>query len=79
MTIKVIKDETIELTIIVKGDVNGDGEVDITDLVKIRQKIQKIDLFDEKQNKAGDINGDNEVDITDLVKIRRYIQKLETW
>ena len=90
MILKVTKEDTpdkiIQLTTIVIGDVNGDGIVDITDLVKIRQQIQqifntneKVKPFDEKQNKSGDINEDLFIDITDLVKIRRYVQKLETW
>ena len=86
MTIKVTKEGNtdINLTIILTGDVNSDGIVDITDLVKVRQQIQqlfdideKVTRFDEKQNKAGDINEDLFIDITDLVKIRRYIQEMD--
>lgn len=86
MTIKVTKEGNtdISLTVIVTGDVNSDGIVDITDLVKVRQQIQqlfdidgKVTKFDEKQNKAGDINEDLFIDITDLVKIRRYIQQID--
>ena len=84
--VKVTKEGSanIILTIIVTGDVNEDGILDITDLVKIRQQIQRLFEVDEKvtkfngiQDKAGDINEDLLIDITDLVKIRRYIQKME--
>ena len=88
MKIKVTKEETtktIELSIAVTGDLNGDGEADITDLVIVRRHIQKLEQINNiLLFKAGNINEDkneetnkDEVDITDLVQIRRHIQKLE--
>ena len=69
--------ETIKLTIGVTGDLDGNGESDITDLVKVRRHIQEIELQTGIFAKAGDINEDNSIDITDLVKIRRHIQEIE--
>lgn len=52
--------EVVELTRIV-GDVNGDGAVNIADLVLVANSIGKAD------NTAADVNGDGVVNIADLV------------
>ena len=46
------------------GDINEDGEVDVTDVVEL------IDMVLAGSNDpAGDINGDGEVDVTDIVEL----------
>ena len=46
------------------GDINGDGEVDVTDVVEL------IDMVLTSSNDPiGDINGDGEVDVTDVVEL----------
>lgn len=70
-------DEKIELTIAVKGDIDGNGEIDITDLVNVRKHIQEVKNVEGIYFIAGDINEDNSLDITDLVKIRKHIQEVE--
>lgn len=69
--------KTIRLEIGVTGDLDGNGESDITDLVKVRRNIQGIETHTGIYAKAGDINEDNSIDITDLVRIRRHIQEIE--
>ena len=69
--------KTIKLTVGVTGDLDGNGESDITDLVKVRRNIQNIEIQTGIFAKAGDINEDDSIDITDLVKIRRHIQEIE--
>ena len=50
--------------IVVSGDLNDDGEVDVTDVVEL------IDMVLAGSNDpAGDINGDGEVDVTDVVEL----------
>jgi len=48
-------------------DVNGDGEVDISDLVLVGINLGKSDA-----NIKGDVNGDNTVDIIDLILVGRH-------
>ena len=76
-----LKDEKgtkfITISIAVTGDLDGNGEIDITDLVKVRQNIQQIKEITGVYLKAGDINEDESADITDLVKIRKHIQEIE--
>jgi hypothetical protein len=55
-----------------KGDVNGDGKVDVEDVVAIVNKI----LGDPPANfneRAGDINGDGKIDVDDVVGVVNII------
>ncbi len=49
----------------VPGDVNGDGKVDITDIVAVINTI----AGDTKYRATADVNGDKSINITDVVTI----------
>ena len=49
---------------ILVGDIDGNGKVDILDLVKVASQFGQVG-----ENLLGDVNNDNEVDIRDLVKV----------
>ena len=56
----------------VKGDVTGDGKVDIKDLTKVAAHVKgKKSLSNASK---ADINGDGKVDIKDLTKIAAFIK-----
>ena len=48
----------------IKGDINDDGEVDVTDVVELIDMVLG-GIYDA----VGDINGDGEVDVTDVVEL----------
>lgn len=48
-----------------KGDANGDGEVDISDVVFVVNEILSGDSYQE----SCDVNGDGYVDISDVVEL----------
>ena len=56
------------LTIVVTGDVNGDGRITITDVVKLQNYAANAGDLDEAAMMAGDINGDGRITITDVVQ-----------
>ena len=60
------------ITILMKGDVNGDGCVDVADLVLVANDILGIssDVF---IRQAADIDGDNVIDVADFVGIANII------
>lgn len=61
-------------TIIVKGDVNGDGKVGMGDLVKVNRHILKLNTLEGIQALAADVNdSQGTVTMGDLVKINRCI------
>lgn len=55
------------------GDVNGDGVLDIIDVVMTRSHIVGNKLLNDEQQKSADINGDKSVDIVDVALMRRTI------
>ena len=57
----------------VKGDLNSDGKVNISDLLKIRNRILGSDEFSAVQAYSGDIDGNGSINISDLLKIRNHI------
>ncbi|MBE6678423.1 MAG: hypothetical protein E7597_06490 [Ruminococcaceae bacterium] len=59
-------------TIIVPGDVTGDGAVNTTDLVCAKKLINKGADFSSAFDCAGDVTGDNIVNTTDYLTIRKH-------
>ena len=58
----------IIVTNVVKGDANGDGEVNVSDIVEIVNYIMGKPSANFVQA-AADLNGDGEVNVTDIVKV----------
>lgn len=52
----------------IKGDVNGDGKVDISDIVSIINTIAT-----DSSNARSDVNGDSKTDISDIVSVINII------
>ena len=63
---------TIEVKGYVQGDANGDGEINVTDVVEIANAIlgKPSSRFVEP---AADVNGNGEINITDLTSVVRMI------
>jgi len=59
------------------GDLNGDGLINITDLVMLRRYLAGVAELNEGGIKAADLNNDGKVNITDLVILRRRLAGLE--
>ncbi len=72
VTIKNGNDEATYQVVIV-GDVTGNGETGLLDLVRVRRYLLGAVNLSEIQQKAADMNGDNKVDLIDLIRIQRRI------
>ena len=55
------------------GDVNGDGTIDITDIVSIIRHVSRTRILTDEKFARADVNADNSVDIIDIVTIVRII------
>lgn len=76
MTLKIIKNEqTIILTLVDSGDINGDGIISIKDLIILNDVLLgKVKLYNAYKI-AADINGNNKISITDLYMINKILLK----
>ena len=62
----------IKYELIVIGDVDGNGESNIKDIMSInKHRLEKLKLTG-VYLQAGDVNGDGKVDIKDIMKINKY-------
>ncbi len=61
------------LTLVVTGDLNGDGVANITDMVQLRANLLGKSSLDGAKAQAGDLNGDGSINITDMVQLRAYL------
>ncbi len=63
---------TQAITVVLKGDANGDGKVDFKDILVINKhrlgKTQLTGIYLE----AADVTGDGKADFTDILKINKY-------
>lgn len=67
------EEETVEYMVIVKGDINGDGEVTTTDLQQLVDSIIGKNVIEEQYNKAIDLDEDGQITITDVSLLRKHI------
>jgi len=58
------------------GDINADGNVDLTDLSELSLTIIGDKTLTERQIKVADINGNGEADLPDLARLRQYLSKV---
>ena len=65
-------------TIIVTGDINGDGKINITDMIAVKAHVLKKSILSGVYANAGDVNGDGKVNITDFIKIKANLLGKDT-
>lgn len=70
-TVTINNDLTQDLQIFPVGDVNGNGEVDILDLVRL--KCINVRNATKAEGTSADINGDGLVNAADIVSLRKLI------
>ena len=71
--------ETETFSLAIKGDVSGDGEITILDLLKVQKHLLKASLLTDEYLVAADTSDDNEVTILDLLRVQKYILKIITF
>ncbi|MBE6647927.1 MAG: hypothetical protein E7614_00215 [Ruminococcaceae bacterium] len=73
-TVILIKDgiKYDSVTIIVKGDVDGDGKIDSTDYLRIKSAFVGMISLDSTSKKAADIDSNNIIDTTDYMRVKSH-------
>ena len=64
---------TRTLTVVVTGDINGDGKCTLTDMVQLRSHLLKKSTLKAAALQAADINGDGKCTLTDMVQLRAHL------
>lgn len=67
----------MDIDMVVTGDINGDGNISVTDLAKLERHIAGIEKLEGVYKIAADVNDNDSVTLTDLVKVSRDIARLE--
>ncbi|MCD7902333.1 MAG: leucine-rich repeat protein, partial [Oscillospiraceae bacterium] len=61
----------------VPGDLNGDGEVDASDLTILARHVGKVETMEDETALANaDVTGDGNVDASDLTRLAQYVGKI---
>jgi len=68
MTVKV--GETLEYTIIVTGDIDGDAKITVNDLAKLKLHLIKKEFLEGISLKAANIDKDNQITINDVAQVK---------
>ena len=74
MTTKVTSSAgTTSFTIVVRGDVSGDGKVNTLDLLNVQKSLLGLKSLSGAYSTAGDVSGDGKVNTLDLLNIQKSI------
>ncbi len=79
MTVKLMNGEAVldSLTLIVTGDVNGDGKISILDMVSIKSHNLDIQTLADAAALAADYNCDGKLSVLDYVQVKALLLGLE--
>ena len=59
-----------------RGDVNGDGGIDVRDATMIERYIAKIISLTDEEKRVADVNKDGGIDVRDSTTIKRHVAKI---
>jgi len=75
MMVKIMDGTTVKVsaTVVVTGDINGDGKITITDMLAAKAHLLKKSALSGVYSKAADTNGDSLISITDFIQLKAHI------
>ncbi|WP_207646965.1 dockerin type I domain-containing protein, partial [Ruminococcus albus] len=57
-----------------RGDVNGDGVINVTDITKVAAHVKGKKLLDAAAQKRADVNNDGKINVSDISKIAAHVK-----
>lgn len=66
-----------EYSLVIYGDVDGDGVINLDDLFDIHRHILRLSTLKEPYSTAANVNGDGNINLDDLFDIHRHILRIE--
>ena len=61
-----------------KGDVNGDGKINVTDVAKAAAHVKSVKSLDSDALSRTDVTDDGKINITDVSKIAAHVKGVKT-
>ena len=74
---KLITETNKEYTLIVTGDLNGDGNVTLIDMSLLRKHYLEIESLQDEYLKAADMDNNNIISLRDIANMRKTILKID--
>jgi hypothetical protein len=65
-------------TVVVTGDVNGDGNVTVSDMLAVKAHVLNKNQLTGAAAEAADTNGDGNISITDFIQIKAHILEISS-
>lgn len=66
-----------EYTVVIYGDVDGDGDIDASDALLLEKHMVGIEKIDAVQQEAADIVNDAKLDVNDPLEMKKYVVYLK--
>ena len=60
-------------TIVIKGDINGDGKINSIDLLRVQKHILKYSTLKNEYKDAADVSYDDKINSLDLLRVQKHI------
>ena len=76
-----LSNKSIEYTLIVSGDVTGDGLVNISDVIKLADHTITKNILNSYEKVAAEVTNDDTLNISDVIKLADYTidRNIEIW
>ena len=68
--------QKMNFSIVLYGDVNGDGKISIVDLAQVQKHLLEIAKHSGHFFTAADVNKDNKISILDLARIQKHLLEI---
>ncbi len=69
----IIKRGNESYTVVIKGDLSGDGKINSSDLLQMRNYLLEVNSLSGAYKKAGMIDSSNDIKSLDLLRLRQYL------
>ncbi len=78
MLVQLMDGDTVvqSLTVVITGDVNGDGRISLTDFVQTKAHLMEVTPLTGAYALACDVNGDGRITLTDFVKLKSHLMEI---
>ena len=68
---------SIDNDTVLKGDVDGDGKINVTDIAMIAAHVKGIKALNRRSMQAADVDGNGKINVTDIAMIAAHIKGIK--